>query len=91
MTHGDRRKAQILEAGLALWPNVTARSIARALDMTHPGVLYHFGSAEKLCEAVAAHAVRTRDARVVPQLIVAHHPAVAGMGAADRADWLSRV
>ena len=91
MKHGDRRKEQILQAGLALWPNVTARSIARALDMTHPGVLYHFSTAEALSNAVAAYAVRIGDAQIVPQLIVAHHPVVAGMDGAARAAWLSRV
>jgi len=91
MTHGDRRKAQILDTGLSLWPNVTARAIARELDMTHQGVLYHFHSADALCNAVAEHAVRVSDERVIPQLIVARHSAVAGLSAEIRTDWLSRV
>lgn len=81
----------ILQAGLALWPNVTARGVGNMLGMTHSGVLYHCGSAAKLKDAVAAYAVQTLDPVVVPQLIVARHPAAASLPADVRAALLSGV
>jgi len=88
MTHGERRKAQILEAGLTLWPNVTARSVARVCGITHQGVLYHFDNTDALCEAIATHAVRSGCKRVVPMLIVARHESTAGLTAEERSDFL---
>lgn len=90
-THGERRKTEILQAGLRLWPDVSARNIGRHIGMTHTAILYHFGSAAALRDAVAVHAVRCADARVIPALLVERHAAVAGMSIADRAAYLRAV
>lgn len=83
----------ILQAGLALWRNdassVTARGVGKMLGMTHAGVLYHCGSAAKLRDAVAAYAVQVRDPVVVPQLIVARHPAVGALTGEERSMLLA--
>lgn len=91
-THGERVKASILTTGLNLWRNgerVTARAIGRALNMTHSAVLYHFGGADGLHDAVARHAVSVGDAIVVPQLIVAKHAAAAALGDGERRRYLA--
>jgi len=89
MKHGERRKVQILETGLRLWPNVSARGIGREIDLTHTAVLHHMGTAEALRDAVAAYAVMQRCKRVVPQLIVEKHPAATVLTAAERLEFLS--
>lgn len=91
MKHGERRKAQILEAGLQLWPDVSARSIAKAVGLTHSAVLYHFTSSDALKLAIAAHAVYVQCKRVVPMLIVGQHPAAANLTSAERTGFLSQV
>lgn len=91
MKHGDRRRAQILEAGLAMWPDVTARSIAKAIGLTHSAVLYHFKSSDSLREAVAIYAIAVRCERVVPMLIVGKHVAANALTQTERADFLSQV
>lgn len=95
MTHGDRRKAQILDAGLQLWrqdaSNVTARSIGKLLGLTHTAILYHYGSSNALKDSVANHAVAVRDAIVVPMLIASRHPAVAQMAEAEKVQYLTRL
>jgi AcrR family transcriptional regulator len=87
--HGERTKQAILSAGLALWPNVTARGIAKALGMTHPAVLYHFDTSAALKDAIAREAVRIGRADVIRQLIVTGHPAVAHLTTAQRQGWLA--
>jgi AcrR family transcriptional regulator len=91
MKHGERRKAQILETGLTLWPDITARSIAKVIGLTHSAVLYHFKSSDALKDAIANHAVGIRCDRVVPMLIVARHAAVETLTNVERANFLSQV
>lgn len=91
MSHGKEIKKSILQAGLALWPNVTARGIGRRLDMTHSNVLYHFDTADKLVSAVASYAVEIGEIRVIVQLIVAKHAAIGGMKSADRAKYMATI
>lgn len=69
-------KNEILKAGLKLWPNVTALGIAKALNITHAAVLYHFPDVRT---AVAEYAIKTRCLPVVVQLIASGHPACAVM------------
>jgi AcrR family transcriptional regulator len=92
-THGERRKAAIIEAGLALWRidpvTVSARKIGAKLGMTHSAVLYHFDNADGLKNAIASEAVRIGDGVIVPQLIAARHPAAAGIAPADRRRYLA--
>lgn len=89
--HGERTRQAILRTGLDLWPNVSARGIGKALGMSHPVCLYHFGSAAALRDAIAAEAVRTGRGDIIRQLIVTGHPAVADMDAATRQGWLAGV
>lgn len=88
-THGERRKRDILAAGVQLWPDVTARSVARVLDITHSAILYHFGTVAALRDAVAVEAVRTADSRVVPMLITARHPAADVLSSDQRQGYLA--
>lgn len=87
--HGERTKQAILDAGLALWPNVSARGIGKRLGMTHPACLYHFGTSAALKDAIAREAVRIGRADVIRQLIVTGHPAVAHLTVAERQGWLA--
>lgn len=93
-THGERTKAAIIAAGLQLWReragHVTARRIGAALDMTHSAILYHFGTSEGLKAAIAAEAVKIGDVVIVPQLIVANHPAASTLSEVERRGFLSR-
>lgn len=95
MKHGDRRKAQILEAGLQLWRNEqvapTARSIAKALGMTHTTILYHFKDTDNLKQALAGYAVQSRDSIIVPILIAGRNPATATLSEAEKSEFLSAI
>jgi AcrR family transcriptional regulator len=92
-SHGERVKLRILEMGLRLWranPSyVSARRIAHELDMTHGAVLYHFGHTAALVDAIAYHAVREGEARVIVSLIGMQHKAVAHMDDAQRLEHIS--
>lgn len=88
-THGARVKARILDAGLQLWPAVSARAVGREISLTHQAVLYHMGTADDLRDAVARHAVAVGDKRVVPVLITTRHPAAARLSAEQRAEFLT--
>lgn len=85
---GEQVRAAILQTGLAMWPDVTARGIGSALGLTHAGILHHYGSSDRLRDAIAAYAVRVRDPIVVPQLIVARHDAVSGLSDDERRAFL---
>ena len=82
-SHGEKIKSRIIAAGLDLWrsdpASVTARRVGAALGMTHSAILYHFGTSDGLKAAIAVEAVKIGDASIVPQLIVANHPAAAGI------------
>lgn len=81
-------KRNILEAGVALWPNVTARAVARQIGTSHTIVLYHFGDIAGLKIAIAKHAIETGNSSVIAQLIAVRHPAVARMSDATAAKHL---
>jgi len=95
MKHGDRRKAQILEAGLELWrtdaASVSARRIAKMLGMTHTAILYHWKTSNALKAAIAEYAIMLRCPVVVPMLIVSKHPSIAALSLTDRVGYLSQV
>lgn len=95
MSRSEQVKLAILQAGVALWrqdaSRVTARGIGQMLGMTHAGCLHHFKSSARLKDAVAKYAVLTRDPIVVPQLIVARHPAVEALDPDVRRAMLSQV
>lgn len=81
-------KKNILDAGVALWPNVSARAIARTIGTSHTKVLYHFGNIDGLRSAVAKHAVDLGDSKVIAQLLAVRHPAVARMSNNDAQKYL---
>lgn len=81
---GEITKRKMLNAGVKLWPHVTARAIANELEMTHPTVAYHFGDNSDLCNAVAEYAVQIGNSRVIAQLIATKHRAVRKMPALER-------
>lgn len=85
-------KEMIVTAGLTLWridpALVTLRGIGKSMGMTHAGVLYYWGSMKALKDACAREAVALGDKVIVPQLIVARHPAVAGLDPASRQAYL---
>lgn len=84
MRRGDEQRARILCAGLRLWPAASARAIGAALGMSHSNVLYHFGNADGLRNAIAAHAVQRGESRVITYLIAEKHAAVSDMPSAVR-------
>ncbi len=84
MKHGDKIKSKILDAGIRVWPEVTARRIGRELNMTHSAVLYHFGDIKALVEAVSVHAVKVGASAVIVELIAQKHSCVVGMSQAIR-------
>lgn len=96
MSHGTKRKAEILHIGIHLWRNdaatCNAGRIAEAMGLgSHAAVLYHFGNAAGLRHAIAVEAVRLGDAVIVPQLIVAGHEAAASLSGAERRRYLNAV
>lgn len=88
MTHSKKKKHQILVAGLAMWPDVSARAIGRAINLSHSAVLYHFGNSEALAMAIARYAIEVEASKVVVQLLASDHPSVAGMDVELRQQYL---
>lgn len=80
---GEKTREKILNAGVALWPDVSALAVAHAAGLTHPAVLYHFPDGT-LKDAIAEHAVDVGESRVIIQLIAADHKAIKSLSAADR-------
>lgn len=89
--HGDKIKDKILNAGLKLWPDVSARGIGRELKLTHSAVLYHFGNSKALGEAVASHAVAMGKSAVIVELIAQRHKSVAAMPDKERQRHLKAI
>jgi AcrR family transcriptional regulator len=79
MTHGNRKRNEILVAGLAMWPNVSARAIGRAVHLSHSAVLYHFKNSDDLAMSIARYAIETDASKVIVQLLASDHPAVSDM------------
>lgn len=88
MTHSANVKANILNAGLELWPNVSARGIARKLGMSHSNVLYHF---EDVKHAVAVHAVLIGNASIIAQLIASNDETIADLTREERQQYLQGI
>lgn len=92
--HGERSKALIIQTGIALWHEggvaaVTARGIGKRVGLSHAGVIYHFGGVAELLREVKEEAIRSGDRKIIPQLITAGDPLVAGWSQADRQGWLA--
>ena len=84
---------KILDTGLKIWRDegldkVTLRNIATALEITHPGILYHFKTVALLKNAIASRALHLNDIKVIRQLIVTEHEVVSSMSSEDRNRYL---
>lgn len=86
-------KNKIIETGLKAWRDnpdkVSARGIAKSLGITHAAILYHFGSSERLRDAIAAEAVRIGDSLIITFLIASRHHSVDFMPYEERAKHLN--
>lgn len=87
VSKSDVTRREILDAGVKLWPKVTARSVARSMGNTHAMIHYYY-NAEELVDAVAAHAVDTGNSRVIAQLIATKHKAVRKLSPNERTKHL---
>lgn len=90
---GERTRVAILETGLRLWQagvDPTGRRIATELDLSHAAVAYHFPG-HRLRSALAYHAVKTGNSRVIVQLIGEKNAAVASMSEAECISHLRHV
>jgi len=91
-SHGERVKLRILEMGLQLWranPSyVSARRIAHELGLTHGAVLYHFGHSAALIDAIAFHAVKQGESRVIVSLIGMQHKSIGHLSDAQRLEHM---
>jgi len=83
----EKTRKLILDAGLKMWPDVSARGIARQIGMTHAAIAYYF--TQNLKDAIAEHAVKTGKTRIIAQLIAAKHKAVRNLTAEERAKHLN--
>lgn len=91
--HGERQRAAIIKAGIALWHEagvgaVTARGIGKRVNLSHAGVLFHFGGIADLMRDVKAEAITSGDRVIIPQLITSADPAVAHFTDEQRRAWL---
>lgn len=81
MKHGEKVKLEILNHGCSIWADDVSKLSARAIGKrmngyTHSAILYHFGTFEKLKNAIAEHAVKINFEPVVRQLQAVDHPAL---------------
>lgn len=81
MKHGDKIKKEILHQGCMIWAEDVSKLSARAIGKrmggyTHSAILYHFGTFEKLKNAIAEYAVETGFEAVIRQLKAVDHPAL---------------
>lgn len=75
---------KILDAGVALYPDATLQKIAdRVGNITRQGIHHHFPNGT-LHDAIAEHAVRTKNSRVVLQLMASGHKAVESLSPSER-------
>lgn len=82
---GERTRLDILEMGVRLWQSgvdPVARRIASELKLSHAAIAYHFPG-NKLRKALAYHAVKTGNSRVIVQLIGEKNAAVEHMTEAE--------
>lgn len=86
--HSKRKRQEILIAGLAMWPNVSARAIGRAVNLSHSAVLYHFHNSEILAMEIAKYAIETEASKVIVQLLASDHPSVEDMPVDMRQKYL---
>jgi len=92
MKHGELTKIKIIQAGLEVWrdtpTDVTARSIARRVGLTHSAILYHFKNTDNLKNSIALHAVVNKESKVILHLIAINHPAIKHLNETERAKYM---
>lgn len=92
MKTGERTRLRIMETGCRMWlldpASVTCRAIARALDINHATILYHYETRRALQNALAEYAVQNGVAGIVAQLIATNHPATSRLTASERERYL---
>lgn len=93
-SHGERQKAAMIQAGIALWHEggeaaVTARGIGKAVGKSHAGVLFHFENVSDLKHQVKMAAIVAGDKRIIQSLLVSGDPAVAHFDDAARRAWMA--
>ena len=76
-------KSNILKAGVVLWPDITLQAIADKLGVSRQAIHQHFPD-DTLKYAVAEHAVKIENSRVIVQLLADRHPLVEDLTPADR-------
>lgn len=86
--NGKETRDKALEAGLAILRDrglhfVTHRTVAAAIGITHPALIYHFASVAVLRQAIAEHAVFRQDGKAIGRLIADKNPAVAKLPGKD--------
>lgn len=91
----DRRDA-ILVAALQLcqgrhYQQVSLREIAREAGVSHPLVLWHFGSIAELRREMVKQAVREERWKIVADAILASDPAVRNWNRKKKREVLDRV
>ena len=93
MKHKDKIKKIILDAGVKIWHDdplkVTARNVAKAINMQHGTVLYHFP--EGIRNAIAEYAVKIDDSKIIVQLIACYHPSISKLPQSARKRHLSKI
>ena len=91
--YGSDVKEKILNKAVKLWEQdhtqVTVTNVARALGMNHANIYHHFPDGFR--ETVAEHAVKTKNTKIICQLIAYGHPAVEGLAPCERAEYLSNL
>jgi AcrR family transcriptional regulator len=91
--YGSDVKDKILNKALKMWEqdhnNLTVMGVAKALGMNHANIYHHFP--EGLKDAVAEHAVQTKNTRIVARLIALGHPATDQLCPTERAEYLSNL
>lgn len=94
MKHSEKIRQRILEAGIKIWHGdpmkVTARNIAKSIDMVHATILYHFGE-KGIRNAVAEYAVQIGDEKIIVQLISNGHPSVSNLPNSKKNKFLKQM
>ena len=86
-------KEKILNKAINIWEQdatqMTTANVARELGMNHANIYHHFPEGFK--EAVAEYAVKSKNKKIVCQLIALGHSSVDGLSPSERVDYLSNL
>lgn len=91
--YGTDVKEKILNKAIKIWEQdatqMTTANVARQLGMNHANIYHHFPDGFK--EAVAEYAVKTKNTKIICQLIALGHTTVESLGPSERAEYLSNL